>query len=116
MLMQRVVSNGEIGAAIRKRRQELSLSQEQLAARLQISTQQVQRYESGKDRLNVEKLQALSFALAVPVSYFLGYDKCALVPENEHEGELLASYRKISDRESRMLVMSLARALASVGE
>lgn len=116
MLLKRVVSNNEIGAAVRKRRQQLSLSQEELAFRLQISSQQIQRYESGKDRLNVEKLQALSLALSVPVSFFLCHGNSeGTLPDSEHERELLSLYREIRCNEAKMLVVGLMRTLAAVG-
>jgi transcriptional regulator with XRE-family HTH domain len=111
-----IVSNSDIGATIRRRRQELSLSQEELAFRLQLSNQQVQRYESGKDRLNVERLQALALALSVPVSYFLHNGSAPeIVRENECERELLSHYRKIQDGETKKLVVGLARTLALAG-
>ena len=114
MHLKRITGNNEIGAAVRRRRQELSLSQEELASRLQISTQQIQRYESGKDRLNVEKLQALALALSVPVSYLLCHDgdvEPSLVCE--YEKELLRQYRRISSRDARKIVVTLVNTLAS---
>ncbi len=68
--MSIIRSDTEIGTAIRARRWELGLTQENLASFLGITCQQIQRYECGKNRLNVDNLQRISKALAVPVSYF----------------------------------------------
>lgn len=111
-----VISNVEIGATIKKRRQELALSQEDVAVKLHISSQQVQRYESGKDRLNVEKLQVLAAVLSMPVSCLLGQvGSVEAMLNGECERELLAHYRKIQNGESRQMVLTLAQMLASTG-
>ena len=43
---------------------------EELAEGLDVSYQQVQRYESGKNVLSVDKLQLIAEFLDVPVDYF----------------------------------------------
>lgn len=58
-----------IGMKIRNRRKELGLSQERLAEAIGITYQQLQRYEGGKGHLNTDRLQALTGALDVPISY-----------------------------------------------
>ena len=58
-----------IGMKIRNRRRELGLSHERLAVAIGITYQQLQRYEGGKGHLNTDRLQALTGALDVPMSY-----------------------------------------------
>lgn len=58
-----------IGMKIRNRRRELGFSQERLAEAIGITYQQLQRYEGGKGHLNTDRLQALTGALDVPISY-----------------------------------------------
>ncbi len=70
----RILGKREIGAAIRQRRRELALSQEGLAVRLNVSYQQVQRYESGRTGITVESLQLVAQALAVSIDYFFRCD------------------------------------------
>jgi len=43
----------EMGEKIKFRRQEIGMSQERLAEILDVSYQQIQRYENGRNRLNV---------------------------------------------------------------
>jgi transcriptional regulator with XRE-family HTH domain len=107
-----IVSNCEIGAAIKRRRHDLLISQEVLASLLEVSSQQIQRYENGIDRLNVEKLQELAHALSVPICYFFspGNGKNDL-KETECE-ELLANFRKIQNKETKSLVVEFAKKCA----
>jgi transcriptional regulator with XRE-family HTH domain len=59
-----------VGSRIRMRRKMLGLSQEKLGERLGITFQQIQKYEKGTNRVGASRLQAMSDALEVPVSYF----------------------------------------------
>ena len=52
------------------RRKMLGLSQEKLGEKLGITFQQIQKYEKGTNRVGASRLQAMSDALEVPVSYF----------------------------------------------
>ena len=58
-----------IGMKIRNRRRELGLSQGRLAEAIGITYQQLQRYEGGKGHLNTDRLQALTGALNITISY-----------------------------------------------
>lgn len=59
-----------VGTKIRTRRRELKLSQMQLAEKLGIQHQLLQKYETAKVRLYVSHLYDLSVALDVPIEYF----------------------------------------------
>ena len=59
-----------VGKRVRLRRTLLGLSQEQLGAELNITFQQVQKYERGANRISASRLWDLSQILDVPVSYF----------------------------------------------
>jgi transcriptional regulator with XRE-family HTH domain len=110
---KRIVSSEEIGKRIKARRRELGLSQEALATIIDVSYQQVQRYESGKNSLNVEKLQEVAKALSVPVSYLLCPDKYDGSPLEDHgEKELISHYRKVQHSEIKALVVRLTNMIA----
>ena len=55
---------------IRQRRLSLGLSVEVVARSLGIAAQQLEKYESGKNRLTGVRLYQLGKILAVPVSFF----------------------------------------------
>lgn len=59
-----------VGKRLRARRQDQDVSQELLAEKLGVTFQQVQKYESGKNRMSAARLWDASRALAVPVGHF----------------------------------------------
>ncbi len=68
--MYRIKDRKFIGVKIRNRRRELGWTQEELAEAIGVTYQQLQRYEGGKSHLNTDRLQALSNALDIPISFF----------------------------------------------
>jgi len=59
-----------IGRRLRQRRILLAISQEELARRIGLSFQQLQKYEVGENRISAARLFKLSEILAVPISWF----------------------------------------------
>jgi len=59
-----------VGKRVRLRRTLLGMSQEQLGASLNITFQQVQKYERGANRVSASRLWDISQILDVPISYF----------------------------------------------
>jgi transcriptional regulator with XRE-family HTH domain len=55
---------------MRARRLVLGISQEDLGKAVGVSFQQIQKYEKGANRIGASRLQKLSHALQVPISYF----------------------------------------------
>jgi transcriptional regulator with XRE-family HTH domain len=108
-----IVTSGEIGKRMKARRRELGLSQETLATMLDVSYQQIQRYESGKNSLNAEKLQEVARALSAPLSFLIAsgrYDGSPL--EDNGEKELIGHYRKVRHYEIKALVVQFANMVA----
>lgn len=70
-----------IGLKIKTRRNALRLSQTGLAEAIGVRFQQVQKYESGANRVSASRLLSIAKALNVPVAFFFqGLD--ALPEEN----------------------------------
>lgn len=61
----------EIGKRIRLRRIESKMSQTELADKIGVTFQQVQKYEGGQNRPGTDRLIQISKALAVPLSFFI---------------------------------------------
>ena len=59
-----------VGKRLRLRRTLLGMSQEQLCAELNITFQQVQKYERGANRISASCLWDISQILDVPIGYF----------------------------------------------
>jgi transcriptional regulator with XRE-family HTH domain len=62
----------QIGGLIRLRRVQLGMSQTALAEKLDLTFQQVQKYEKGTNRVPAGRLPLLAAALGVNVGYFYG--------------------------------------------
>ncbi len=93
-----------VGERIRERRTMMGLTQENLANALQISYQQVQKYETGANRVSAGRLYEMAQRLEVDVSFFF---EC-LEPTSErkpmeHGGknrstiELIRNFTEIGD-------------------
>ena len=109
----------------------LGLSQEDVAGRLGITFQQVQKYEKGANGLSASRLQQLSNCLGVSVAYFFeGLESGPAVGEeaepctkiapgglaSERETlEMAKAFSRISDRRVRRYLMGLMRDLAGRG-
>jgi len=59
-----------VGKKLKLRRINLGLSQQELGKRMNITFQQIQKYEKGINRVSSGKLYELSKILKVPVGYF----------------------------------------------
>ena len=59
-----------VGARVRMRRMMLGMSQEKLDDALDLTFQQVQKYEKGANRIGASRLQQIAHILQVPVAFF----------------------------------------------
>jgi transcriptional regulator with XRE-family HTH domain len=59
-----------VGSRVRMRRMMLGMSQEKLGDALDLTFQQVQKYEKGTNRIGASRLQQISLILQVPVAFF----------------------------------------------
>ncbi|MCB2127887.1 MAG: helix-turn-helix transcriptional regulator [Rhodobacteraceae bacterium] len=87
-----------VGKRVRHRRWMVGMTQQQLAEKVGIKFQQIQKYETGMNRISASRLWDISDALGVPVSFFFeGLDARSQALE-EIDGDILA------DKEALMLV------------
>ena len=110
----------EIGQRIRQARLAKAVTQDGLAQLLGISFQQVQKYESGSNRVSASRLLNVANALEVPVTYF--YDELGqsefLTEDCELPDSLLRTARilnAISDGEIKNQMMKLIRSIGQSG-
>lgn len=59
-----------VGSRVRMRRMMLGMSQEKLGDALDLTFQQVQKYEKGTNRIGASRLQQIAHFLEVPVAFF----------------------------------------------
>jgi transcriptional regulator with XRE-family HTH domain len=99
-----------IGQRLRMRRKLAGLSQEQLAERLGVTFQQVQKYEKGTNRISASRLFDAARLLSVPVSFF--FEGLAtsdapsenVIPMTRDEHDLLLAFRSAREDVRRPLV------------
>lgn len=109
-----------VGDRIRRRRVMLGLTQEQLGEALGISYQQIQKYETGANRVSAGRLFMISQILEVGIATL--FDGLGEEVERDasntsrHVIELVRAFSKISDEKVRSSVMSLVRTLSDRGE
>lgn len=108
-----------VGERIRLRRTERGLTQEQLAAALDVSYQQVQKYETGANRISAGRIYQIARKLGVEVGYFFdGLEEGeSMAPPLEHGGrqraaiELVRKFAQIEDPEIRAAIAGLVKTL-----
>jgi transcriptional regulator with XRE-family HTH domain len=77
-----------VGSRVRMRRMMLGMSQEKLGDALDLTFQQVQKYEKGTNRIGASRLQQISQILQVPVSFFFeGAPSAQTVGRHESMGD-----------------------------
>lgn len=86
----------EIGSRIRKYRKECGLTQEQLAAKIQVSKGRISNWEQGLNRPDADILAALCKALNISPSNLLNVH-LADDMLTEHETRLIKAYRAKPD-------------------
>jgi transcriptional regulator with XRE-family HTH domain len=106
-----------IGSRIRARRLMAGMTQERLAEALNITFQQVQKYEKGANRVTVSRMIEIAKALDVEVTSFLdgaaipGGKAEALLSDKETV-QLVCAFNAIKSARARQAVLDIARALA----
>lgn len=98
-----------VGQRVRQRRTLLGYSQERLAGALDLTFQQVQKYERGSNRVGAGRLYQLSKALDVPVAYFFedlpdSPTGAASGPAMQEEAQRAYEGDPLSQRETLLLV------------
>ncbi len=115
-----------VGKRVRHRRWMVGMTQQQLAEKVGIKFQQIQKYETGMNRVSASRLWDIAEALSVPVAYFFegmtGAEDEAQTAEakqgmpgdilaDKEALELVRSYYAIPENQRRRL-FELARVLS----
>jgi transcriptional regulator with XRE-family HTH domain len=110
-----------IGARIRARRMALGLSQSDLARKIGVTFQQVQKYERGTNRVAGSRLVAVGDALGVTLGWMVGEesggrdaDEVFTYLSAPGALELLRAYAQLDSAETRNAVLTITRQLADV--
>ncbi len=114
-----------VGKRVRHRRWLIGMTQQQLAEKVGIKFQQIQKYETGANRVSASRLWDIADAMDVPVSFFFeGLEEVeksdateAPIPADlmgdKEALDLVRSYYSIPENQRRRL-FELARVLSDV--
>jgi transcriptional regulator with XRE-family HTH domain len=113
-----------VGKKVRQRRWLVGMTQQQLAGKVGIKFQQIQKYETGANRVSASRLWDIAATLDVQISYFfegLEQDKSQAVNEtvpsdlmaDKEALDLVRCYYAIPEAQRRRL-FDLARVLSEV--
>lgn len=111
-----------VGKRVRHRRWMVGMTQQQLGERVGIKFQQIQKYETGMNRISASRLWDIAEVLGVPISFFFEGLEGAAADATAHgmAGDLLADkealelvrcYYAIPEHQRRRL-FDLARVLS----
>ena len=117
----------EVAKRVRALRLQRGISQTELGGILDVTFQQVQKYETGTNRISAGRLQQIAEVLDVPVTYFYANDTNGS-PSSEpkppaingefdllqsaHAIRLVRAYSRIGDRGIRLKLLKLAETIA----
>lgn len=115
-----------VGKRIRQRRWLIGMTQQKLAELVGIKFQQIQKYETGANRVSASRLWDIAESLGVPVGFFFeglepagseGAEAGNMVPSDlfadKEAMDLVRSYYAIPEAQRRRL-FELARVLSDV--
>ncbi|MEA2931112.1 MAG: hypothetical protein QOG38_3540 [Hyphomicrobiales bacterium] len=120
----------EVGFRVRSRRLECRLSQTDLANRIGVTFQQVQKYERGVNRIGAGRLQRISEALEVPITFFFGtsegggstgrsardagVESVFGLLQTSGSVRMVKAFHKIKSRKARQLLVEMVEEMAAV--
>jgi transcriptional regulator with XRE-family HTH domain len=111
--------DAHVGKRIRHRRWMVGMTQQQLADRVGIKFQQIQKYETGMNRVSASRLYEIAAALEVSIAFFFegledgtqGRAAGADILGDREAMELVRAYYAIPEAQRRRL-FDLARSLS----
>ena len=121
-----------VGARVRMRRILLGKSQEAVATLLGVSFQQLQKYESGANRVSASRLFDMAHILLTPISYFFDEMPADLTLPADEAGQtdtstksvmgnrmtldLIRDFYRLSSAQQQRCVLDLVRAMADASD
>jgi transcriptional regulator with XRE-family HTH domain len=121
-----------VGGRVRMRRIEVDMSQQVLGGHVDLTFQQIQKYEKGMNRIGASRLQQIGKALEVPAACFFEGAPGGWEPAGDGGGRtantfleflgtrdgqsLIGSFSTIRDAKLRRSVVDLVERLATIGK
>jgi transcriptional regulator with XRE-family HTH domain len=111
----------DLGRAIRVARNAAGKSQEDVASQIGVTFQQIQKYETGKNRIPVKHLVSISEYLEVPLSQLIapsandaGFQALAAQFGGKEFHDLIEAWVVLKDRPARAVLINLVKCMANL--
>lgn len=117
-----------VGKRIRTQRLVRKMSQSELGKQLGITFQQIQKYESGVNRVGAGRLQLIAKIFELPVNVFFGEDTATQDASNETNEavlnflntaravKLVKDFARVKDPALQQAIVTLVEKIANTGE
>lgn len=113
----------EVGRRVRSRRLDQGLSQTELADQIGVTFQQVQKYETGTNRIGASRLERIARTLGVSIPFFFaGSSSEVTAPDRDASVfglmqtsdavRIVKAFHRIKSRKARQLLVATAEELA----
>lgn len=111
----------KLGHAIRAARSAAGKTQDEVAQEIDVSFQQLQKYEKGRNRIPVKELVGISDYLEVPLSHLVrpsaddaDFQTLAAQFGTKEFHDLMEAWVVLKDRQSRAALVNLVRSMAKL--
>ena len=122
-----------VGSRLRMRRMLVGMSQEKLGESLDLTFQQIQKYEKGSNRISASRLFDMARILDVPVQFFFDDMACSYVANRGKDDKssntyamieflsspdaahLVRTFSEIQSPEVRRNVLDLVKSISGIG-
>lgn len=105
MIKSPLEADRHVGSRVLMRRMMLGMSQKKLGEHLNLTFQQVQKYEKGANRIGASRLVQIASALNVPVSFFFeGLATNGTKPGDEGHDDVARLRQFTTDRDGLTIV------------
>lgn len=97
--------DAHVGSVIRTTRWKRRMTQQQLAEKIGVRFQQVQKYETGSNRVSASRLWEIASVLEVPLAHFFEtYGSQAPATEPDRDAlVVMASYQRLSNHQKESI-------------
>ena len=111
----------DLGRNVRIARSAAGKSQSEVAEFLEVTFQQVQKYENGKNRIPLDRLVSLAAYLEVPLSQFIDpsdsdtrFNSLAAQLSDREFHTLMDAWGTLKDRSARAALVNLVKCMAAL--
>lgn len=114
-----------VGTQLKMLRMSRKISQKELARRMDITYQQVQKYEAGLNRISVSRIWQICKIFDITPNFLfenvldlerLGGEASELIPNklaSSHDVKLMLAFKKIEENDKKNLVIRMCESFAS---